>query len=261
MSDLRKRASASQRRQQQKPRMRSDLAEVLGVDDNDGAELLRRLASVMELPSQIRTEVDRLPFNGSSFVQNLGTIEGALLRLNFRGTTDEILKLISDSAMRELELCSDMLHQHLSQGTINEPQLKKLRDRVTDLIGNIIDSSLPEDLRAFLLDHLYEIQHAMDMYRIVGLDALQRAVERGAGALVLRPDVHQRVASSGIGKKFLGVLAAAALMAGLAYDSTQLIDRFAPGVLPPVHEENVTDDGDVLDAEIVPEETDSSGGP
>ena len=231
------------------------LSDVLGADREDGAETLRRLAAMMDLPAQIRGDVARLPFDASSHVRKLRVIERALLKIDVETSAKVWVAQLDPTAMHELELCSSLLSQHLSNGIADQSSLDKLRDRIHDVIDECKESiNVPAEIRVILLAHLHEMLRAIDLYPVVGLDALESAVERGIGALVIRPEL--RDVESSLLSKFRRVLADAANVVTIATGVVVLGNQFFPEVLPvnevhTVQIERPRDTEDTVDGEKV----------
>lgn len=235
-----------------KVRLETRLTDLLDVPAGNHAELLRRMAPIYDLPAQIRSEVARLPISGTSFTVKLGVIEEALLALNIGLAVQQWSQRLAPDAMHELTICSDMLHQYVPEKTGSDEQLAQIRADLDATLEDVRSSTdLPADLRTFLLDHLHEMTRALDLYKVVGLDALRQSFERAIGGIVTRPDlITDENKSRPVWGKFGKLLAGLGLVFATANQGTELVQNWFPDALPAASAVAPSDD-DVVDAEIV----------
>lgn len=165
-------------------------AATLGMQ-GDLSRLLDALSMVLELPSEVEAEIDRVDpdeFDRDSVMRWHGTISPVFSNMLFSGEqSSQVANKISDAAMGSLESCSFVLHRHRRQQVLSEGDIDRIRSLVADLTAAIEDDLEAEyELRTFLLRHAKAMARALDHYQIVGTLELEDALDQAVGAVQRR---------------------------------------------------------------------------
>ncbi len=70
---------------------------------------------------------------------------------------------------------------HWDEEAISEEELASIQLEVEKLINRILDSDFDDDLKTILIDGLDEIREAIVDYRLLGAEAIRKAVDRNFG--------------------------------------------------------------------------------
>ena len=238
------------------------LAEILHVDKNDRAEFLRRAAPIFDLPAQIREEVHELGFDDGTYVELLGEIEKQLPALITGTGIEGWIRSLRADAMHELKTCNAVLHRQRSQGVVSGDKLESIREQVSSLIDDVLNpeaENLAPDLRTFLLEHLRDMQSALDVYEIAGSKPLQKAMEGTVGGLVLQPQVQEKITKTSVGKKFLAFIVTLGAVFGTFNQGIEAAENVRELLSPESVVKQVEDrDDEVVDAVIIPDDEDAA---
>lgn len=211
----------------EKINMHQAMREILNVEHGGYDVLLERMAPIFALPTQIRAEVAALGFEDNTHVEHFGKIEKILPQLWQNRPIKQFADTLDPVAMQELKTCSATLHRERPLNDLpSDEVLLELRKQVRLLIDDILESKdLPTELKTRLLDHLREMEQALDLYQIVGLDALRRTFERGMGILTVQTiadggEINED--SGGFWRRFASVVGQAGTVLRVLKDTVQL---------------------------------------
>jgi hypothetical protein len=207
---------------------RSGFAKLLGVPEDDLAELLSRFGDLVKLPIEVRAQLKAHVADADDLTTRLPTIEEALanVQLTNAGAKWSTFKQgITDLSLDQLKYASRELTRHRTWPTAAKPRIDELLQRINDLIA---DAWASEDLDAeakfYLLDHLQRMRDGLERFAIVGPQALQNATESFVGSAVLRRGVFERIPPA-IRRKVAALIAAAVVLVPLASDALELSER------------------------------------
>ena len=174
-------------RRGQNQKLSSVWFDVLGVEPEDWALLLRRMATVLRLPEQVRREVTMLSDIGNheDFVALLPKVETALRNL-FQNDRNWLRTTIGEDTMVALRLISNLLSARRPQPVLDNAQLEAIRDEVRNITDEVnVATDLPSDLAEYLNDLLRDMLEALEHHQVDGSKPLQVAAERSIGGLGL----------------------------------------------------------------------------
>lgn len=219
------------RQQNGHAKIRTVWADVLDVPDDDESLLLRRLAGLLELPEQVRAAVHDLPdLKEDLHLRPLPAIEAALGKLNLDAQWRESSAYLTDDVMVGLEWLDHALSTH-DDTTIDHDAAEDIRGQVVDLIQDVLDADLDPHLKQFLLQHLRVLDHALQDYRVVGREAIRRAVEGALGGLMLLSVEGRPVEKSPVTERFWGVISRATTLVAFGNQAVALMEKVAPLML------------------------------
>ena len=209
-----------------------ELLDVGGEGEPDSA-LLSAYADVIRLPHEIREGVTAAaPDKADRVLKHLPSIERAfrgVLHGNWKGVRANL----TDAAVHGLEWADDVLSAASRENSLNPEAVADLRGKVRSLIDDIASADdLDDDLRLFLLDHLERVEEALLRARVLGPEAIRRAVEGAAGGWLMRT-TEGKSTTGDHAKRAAAFLASVLLVLNIVSKGVELTDRLFPELLPP----------------------------
>lgn len=123
-------------------------AELLDVEPNDTSLLLRRLAKVIDLPAQIREQINKeQEINHDTFLKGMPNIEDALSRIDITKAWKAFKERVNDVSINSLEFCGEHLSRKNPDIPAKYDDLKKIHDDVRQLFDEVFEGDLDEELR------------------------------------------------------------------------------------------------------------------
>jgi hypothetical protein len=183
---------------QQQPRNASvaaGWANVLDIASSpvDLGVLMPRLGAVHQLPTQILMALQNHPetANEPVFTEWVEPVKQALdgsLSLS-AGLENVLRQYDSGAALTSLASVAFVLGRD-GRRMPPEDQLADLLQQVRDFEAALMEEGIDERLRAFLLEHVRLMEHAIRMVRVRGNDALRDVAEQGLGAVLFATQEH-----------------------------------------------------------------------
>ena len=163
-------------------------AELLDVDPNDNSLLLRRIGKVIDLPAQIREQIkeDKEIVDHERYLKGISNIENILLQFAFSRPWKFFKEQINDTTLQSLDICDEILSRKRPDKSVKQEELKVIHDDVRQLFNEVFESDLDEELRKFILEHLKQIDLAIQEFKISGTKPLEVAFQAAVGDRVIR---------------------------------------------------------------------------
>lgn len=201
-------------------------AELLEADEKKPWLVLRSLAGVMELPAIIREQIRGVPeIDQSLYLKWVPKVELAFASQRLNGHFHDFIQHIDDATLHGLEFCAECLSRKCPERRANESQLKEIAKDVAELIEEVLASDLPEDLRKFLLEHLNDLNRALQEYRLFGFKPLERAYGAIISGGLVAPEIIEKAKSKPHGQKFWAVFKKLSVVLMVAKSFVELGDR------------------------------------
>ena len=196
-------------------------------------KIFREIGKVAALINNIDAQLAQLP-DHEILVSWVPTVRNAVCHLNLTTATSTVFQTVDENVINLIRICDRELRQHRPEPTVKDAQLQLLLEAVHDLAQVISDTELDPELRDYLRYHLDLIENAVSDYRIMGIVALENALQACIGARFVREKQYEAAKSSScVREKFLKILGLLALVtAGDQGGKGMLIDasRLLPGV-------------------------------
>jgi hypothetical protein len=172
-------------------------------------QYLMGLSAVLDLPRQVMRAVDALHPDAVKYrskdklLRPLPSVRNAIGVgiANQRSGADLVTNELAAADLFDLEICSDVLRGNWqsdgnlpsSLKTMEESIHKtlKLADELSEALGDLPD--LDAELRFTLLDAVQRIRRSVDLYRVLGPEALGQARDQLVGSVVMNPTVANEV--------------------------------------------------------------------
>ena len=192
-------------------------SQLLDVPDENQSLLLRRLAKVMELPSTIKELIEKESnIEHQTYLVWFPQINEAFSSLKLDAPFSKFSQYSHDTNLLGLRFCSDLLSRSKPEKIVEKEELEKLTEDVNMLINEIITSKVDAEVKQFALKHLRIILHAIQEYRIVGIEALRDISQISYGAIFTQHDIARKSINTDEGNKFWEMINRVGLLVGVA---------------------------------------------
>jgi hypothetical protein len=149
--------------------------------------LLQGLADVADAYSETLARLHAIEdLDRETFLAPLPAVTQLIAPENLNRAWNDTLPLLPDTAMLALRFAADKLAQAPSRELeLDETVLVALRREIDALEAQVLSATLPVDLKDFLVRHLGKLRLALLRYPIVGVRALEDAVESVLGGMMV----------------------------------------------------------------------------
>lgn len=170
-------------------KVRQVWATVLGCDENDDAEISRRVIEVYSLSNEVKGLIELLPdLNHELYLKSYNKIDKAIFPLNLNSNWQGQQQALSDDLLARLQFCAEELGRHYSEETLSDEDLAEIDDLISDLFSTISQGDIELSLRMALLEELEKIRRALAIYRIKGGRGVKEALQSLLGAVVVNKE-------------------------------------------------------------------------
>jgi hypothetical protein len=189
-------------------------------DSTNASELARRISLVLQLPSEIESELamlDKDDYDRDLVMRWHGNVLRGLGSTFSDRPSNQVAGDFDDVSLSSLESCSWVLHKHRPQRPVAESDLDRIKELISELNAELRNSpDIDPELREFLLLHCDAMSRALSDLAIRGPAALEDALHQAWGAANLRADLSVRSDTAPAAwAKFKDILATTALALGI----------------------------------------------
>lgn len=161
-------------------------ADVFDLSEDDTREIVKMLATLMDLLTTAEREIEKLEnIDKELYAQPFQNIEKAFRKLNLEAPWKTWKSFFDSATLLALRFCSDQLERSSNWINIDKERLEDVLSEINDLTTRVINSNIPENLKRQIVGNLEDIRTAILAYQIGGSEGIEREVERGLGALML----------------------------------------------------------------------------
>ena len=139
----------------------------------------------------VREQMAKANYSENLYLPATDKIECALSMLLLPHTWNSARQFLTAETLIALEFCSEILPDEETQ--ISSEELEEINLKFEELSSALIDSQLPERLRALIEHHLSLIRRALDEYPISGAKILREAARTAIGEMI---EVNELVESN-----------------------------------------------------------------
>ncbi|MFD8731321.1 hypothetical protein [Streptomyces sp. NPDC059611] len=100
--------------------------------------------------------------------------------------------------VRDLASCSRVLQRAIPSSVLTDEELDRLRTLISELMEQVISTSLDADVRLLLITHLQKMLEAVQRVRLGGRAAIEEELDAVIGALTRRPESVAQLRSTGL---------------------------------------------------------------
>jgi len=167
---------------------------MLGADPDDSEGLRDFGLRYLMMIAEIRSGIGKLPVrnNREPLLRHLPDFEEFFISLFFKSPA-RFVTFPDRNAMYGLEMCAEALYEHeIGEQPIAKQEATDLIRLVQDLMAAIrSDETLTPDAKALLLDRLVDVEKALMLIDIVGMEGVQAAVDRLVGSSLAVPEAQK----------------------------------------------------------------------
>jgi hypothetical protein len=196
--------------------------EILESNGNE-ALLMSRLGKVMELPQAAVTALQELyPTEDATWTHWQGQVISGFASQQLHAAWQTFIDHIDDHTITYLKLSATLLQQRTTTKTLASDELRAIRDNLSDIVDDLVDSDQPEELKKYLVRHLRKILVSIDEYRLTGALPLLDSLESTLGHAALDRSYSKFLTDHELGKRVLDNLYAMANVITVAVGFSQL---------------------------------------
>lgn len=193
----------SAQRQPPKERARIAWAKVFGVEPTDTGLLLDMLADLIGLVSETKISIERLrDVDHDIYLKPFGKLEKFFSHVHLDGHWEQWQKQLDEPTLYGLQFAADRLSRATGSSTISEKDIEGIRKELEEFLTSVLESDLPQGLKALFLRNLESIRHALLVYRIRGVEGLEHELERAVGSLMLNQGEMPPAGSESTSRKY-----------------------------------------------------------
>jgi hypothetical protein len=201
-------------------------AAAFGIKEDDYAGIFWRLTDLYRVVLEIQARVEALPadeVNHDLYLRPFPNVKKVLTYGNLDGAWDTIKSYLDGFTLGGLEFCADLLSRLSPEREIPANDLAELKREVGELLSDLIESTLPPELKEFIAAELRRVQLAIDTYEIRGASGLRDALAHSLGAVVLGPVALRGPESAKEQKRFVKILETIDKITAIATRIPQLV--------------------------------------
>lgn len=160
--------------------------DVFGIELDDTSALLTSLNSMINLWASTKEYIQNNEMlNDETNIKFLDKIEKAISNMNFEGNMSHFETNMDNETLTALWYMAKniSLVYKFNNQIIDEDEIETLIAEIDSLTENIIDSSLPEEVRLLLLKNLNLIRESLFTYKISGRDGMLEAFDQTIGSV------------------------------------------------------------------------------
>lgn len=168
---------------------RNAWAVVFGVEVGDTAALLQMLADLICLVSETKKSIERIEdVDHNIYLKPFKKIEEFLTQVNLDARWEKWKNQLDEPTLYGLQFAADKLSRVSGCTSITEDEIDEIRKELEEFVTSILQSDLPQGLKALLLGNLESIRRALLAYRVRGVEGIEGELERAIGSLVLHKE-------------------------------------------------------------------------
>ena len=210
---------------QQQKTYREVWSDVFEIAAEDTPSLLSLYGKLIDLIGDARESVDQLEnVEKAIYLEPFDEIDRAFSYFNFDSSWQPTRDHLTDATMRSLAFAADTLARAQWTSEVEQEELHSLLEAVTSLLLEVQESDLSEEVQAFLIASLHDIQRAIIEYKIRGVDGLEEALGRSIGSAMRHRDAIRAQHKMKPVRKWFKVLGQLDSVVSVALKVKQLVD-------------------------------------
>lgn len=185
--------------------------------------LMARLGKVMELPQQtLNAFSDSFPNHSNTTSHWMIQVNAAFTHQNLKGTWESFRSHIDTHTILYLTMTSQLLETKSNTTLIADESLLELRDRLNELLVEILDSDQPVELKKYVSRVLRKLIESIDEYKLTGALPVLDSIEMTFGHVCVDKQFHSFLTDHDLGKRIADTLTAVANTVTVAVGIPQL---------------------------------------
>ena len=140
---------------------------------------------------------------------------------------DSFINNIDAHTLTYLKMASSLLQAKSNTRLIADTDLASIREKLDEILVEILSSDLPEEVRRYLVRNLRKIVGSIDEYRLTGALPLLDAVESTLGHAAVDKQYKSFLTDTELGKRLLDTLGSMANVVTVAVGLPQFTQAIA----------------------------------
>lgn len=165
-------------------RLRQVWAESLGCEPSDTPELLRLYGELIQLAGSAKKavqDIDNIDVN--LYVTPFSGVEALLSNINFEKPWHEVSALVDSKTLMALRFAADLLKREgVGSTQLSDTQLEELMTKLDEILGRVLESSLPTKLMQLFANNLEQLRRALISLKISGVEGVEHEIDRALGS-------------------------------------------------------------------------------
>lgn len=206
---------------------------ILDVPTSEPGELWDRISLVLQLPSIIKKAIDEIPAANSDlhlswYPKAVAATESFGVKNNWKS----FAAFYPPENLMALNFCALLISEHQPERKINDVDLSSILQQVNKLITDLDSVELRSPDWLFMRHHLLKIRKVLERYTITGIHPIGDVYEQTIGAMLLNPDVRDKLQNDEKGKRFYKIVGVVATLlsiyggvSAITHDVSKIIDK------------------------------------
>lgn len=152
--------------------------EIFDIDDKSESVLSSRLGKTMALPEEIISTIERdFPGQDSTHDHWSRQVSSAFYKQDLNHSWHSFMMHIDNNTLAFLKLSAALIQSKNPVRMIEKDQLESLRQKISELLSELIESDLEDSFKIFLAKAFQKMVLAIDEYRITGAELIMDNIE------------------------------------------------------------------------------------
>lgn len=196
---------------------------LLNITGDNPPLLMSRLGKVMELPQQIRLELqEHYPQHLDIARHWLSQVNHAFIKQELNQTWGTFISHIDVHSTNYLKMTVDLLEHRTNTQAVADDELVESKNKLQEVLDQIINSEIDNEVKKYLSRYIQKIIIAIDEYQITGALPILEGMEVTIGHAAAHQDYKSFLVDSELGKKLLDTLTSMANVVTVAVGIPQL---------------------------------------
>jgi len=144
----------------------------------------------IKLIKKAKEDIQSLEINHDLYLRYYSNIEKLTdIKSFYKQKWSYVTATITDHTLEHLEFCVDAMAQLPSEEAVPEDDLINLKNDVNKILDDVLEKNIEPNLKKVIVSLLEEINLAIIIYKINGVESFQKVWELSVGKLILNRDL------------------------------------------------------------------------
>ncbi|OZB56473.1 MAG: hypothetical protein B7X35_05490 [Halothiobacillus sp. 14-56-357] len=181
-------------RKNEREQTRKVWASVFGIDENNETEIIRSLLSLQELVQEVHALIENNPQSNSGLLlKSFPNLRRAVSAQNLMNPWSSFRVGLDPETITRLEFCAEFLSGKYSEVSIPREEVEELKKLLSAMVEFAEKSTMPNELKAFVLNQLEELRRGVFDFNIKGACGLRTAMETVIGTTITQTAKYQEI--------------------------------------------------------------------
>ena len=181
-------------RKNEKDPTRKVWANVFGIEESNETEIIRSLLSLQELVEEVHALIqNNSQLNSELFLKSFPNLRRAVSAQNLTNPWATYKVGLNPETMTRLEFCAEVLSGEYGEFPITSDEVEELKTLLGAMIEFTEKSSMPDELKVFVLIQLEELRRGVFDFKIHGARGLRTALEAVVGTTITQNPKYQDI--------------------------------------------------------------------